>query len=80
MFGPLLTTYEYDNVLTTEQKLFLASIVQQPSFDVKSRSYRHTYGQYRNGELYVDPLTYSITGYGDPTQPVNLLPITTVQR
>ena len=75
MYGPTLTTYEWDNLLTDAQKQLLHQIVQQPMFDHKSSSYRHRFGSYRNGELYADPRVQSLTGYGDtpPSSPNPLI-------
>ena len=74
MYGPRLTPYEWDNLLTDDQKALLHSIVQQPLYDNKSHSYCRKFGPYRNGELYADPLVQTLTGYGDtPPSPPNLL-------
>jgi hypothetical protein len=72
MYGPYLTEYEYDNLLSDDDKLLLSRIVLQPLFDVKSNSYRRKFGRFRNGE----PIPQSITGYGSPHPQRNtLLPI-----
>ncbi len=63
-FGPTLTPYEYDYVLTDVERAQLAEVQMFPWFDVKSHSFRHRFGAYRNGEIYADPRAMAISGYG----------------